>query len=185
MSPPDEERPKEPDEESGGEEGRKGRDPPQGEAEPAKQDQHKEENETEGNQSILSGRDPPPVPAGEAGPGVPEKENDGKCAEKEEIDRTQGNYGLQGHKNRLSKAEFSHAGTPEGASTGRFLLWTSKNRGRRVDLTASPHRQRHTRHTVPQRRPGARFRKTHKPAERGPAQSLSAPSSNQSRYARS
>jgi len=51
----------------------------------------------------------PPVPAGDGGASVPEKENNGKCAEKEEIDRTQGNYDLQGHKNRLNKAESGHA----------------------------------------------------------------------------
>lgn len=185
MSPPDEERPKEPDEESGGEEGRKGRDPPQGEAEPAKQDQHKEENETEGNQSILSGRDPPPVPAGEAGPGVPEKENDGKCAEKEEIDRTQGNYGLQGHKNRLNKAEFGHAGAPRSSFMGGARLQTSKNMRGGAGFTVSPHQQRHIRHTAPLHRPGVQFRKTHKPAGPDPARNPLAPSSNRSRRARS
>ncbi|WP_342770545.1 MULTISPECIES: hypothetical protein [unclassified Methanoculleus] len=62
-APPGEGRSKEPEEESGGEKDRMDKDPPQGEAEPAKQDRHGEDDDAEGDQGILLCRDPPWIPA--------------------------------------------------------------------------------------------------------------------------
>jgi hypothetical protein len=189
-----EERPEEPDEE----ERRWMRaarvvDPPQGETEPAEAGPAwRGGRVTEGDQEhtplvvIL-----PPVPAGEAGPGVPEKrEQQCNCAEKEEIDRDPGELTVS-RVIRTARNEAPNLVMPVLQGVHSFMggcpatkSVQKQEKGSRISRYR-PHRQRHTRHTAPQRRPGARFRKTHTPAGPDPGRHLPAPSSNRSRRSRS